>query len=190
MWLRRDSGDQWKKVVVDVKVTSTDQSNKAFNENDDKYRNWATEETREKKVGKVVMVPLIISHDGAVHSDTVRRWKGFAPDIWVDWVWMAQCVLRYNVVIPGKFFNKGSWVSEAWRREHPEEFADEEIALRNESRRLRREERSYILNLALGARVCAAFGHATSTRRSVDVRWKGNPDFQIGWTNQPSSLIS
>ena len=24
VWLRRDSGEQWKKVVVDVKVTSTD----------------------------------------------------------------------------------------------------------------------------------------------------------------------
>ena len=38
---------------------------------------------------------------------------------------MAQNVLRYNVVIVGKFFNKGSWVSEAWRKEHPEEFADD-----------------------------------------------------------------
>ena len=27
----------------------------------------------------------------------------------VDWVRMAQNVLRYNVVIVGKFFNKGSW---------------------------------------------------------------------------------
>ena len=38
VWLRRDSGDQWKKVVVDVKITSTDDMNKAFKENDDKYR--------------------------------------------------------------------------------------------------------------------------------------------------------
>ena len=67
------------------------------------------------------MVPLIISHDGAVHGDTVRRWKSFAPDIQVDWVRMAQNVLWYNVVIVGKFFNKVSWVSEACRREHPEE---------------------------------------------------------------------
>ena len=72
-----------------------------------------------------VMVPLIISHDGAVHRDTLKRWKSFAPDIQVDWVRMAQNVLRYNVVIVGKFFNKGSWVSEAWRKEHPEGFADE-----------------------------------------------------------------
>ena len=71
------------------------------------------------------MVPLIISHDGAVHRDTVRRWKSFAPDMKVDWVRMAQSVLRYNVLIVGKFFNKGSWVSEAWKKEHPEEFADE-----------------------------------------------------------------
>ena len=40
----------------------------------------------------------------------------------VDWVRMAQNVLRYNVVIVGKFFNKGSLVSESWRKEHPEEF--------------------------------------------------------------------
>ena len=65
-----------------------------------------------------VMVPLIISHDGAVHSDSVMRWQDFAPDIQVDWVRMAQNVLRYNVVIDGKSFNKGSWVSEVWRKEH------------------------------------------------------------------------
>ena len=60
-----------------------------------------------------VVIPLIISHDGAVHRDTIKRWKNFAVDIQIDWVRMAQSVLRYNVVIVGKFFNKGSWVSEA-----------------------------------------------------------------------------
>ena len=72
------------------------------------------------------MVPIIISHDGAVHKDTVRRWKDIARDIKVDWVRMAQNVLRYNVVIVGKFFNKGSWVSETWRKENPEEECDDE----------------------------------------------------------------
>ena len=57
--------------------------------------------------------PLIVSHDGAVHKDSIRRLKDFAPDIRVDWVRMAQNVLRYNVVIVWKFINKGSWVSEA-----------------------------------------------------------------------------
>ena len=38
---------------------------------------------------------------------------------------MAQNILRYNVVIVGKFFNKGSWMSEAWRKAHPEEFMEE-----------------------------------------------------------------
>ena len=108
-----------------MKVTSTDKLNEAFKEKDEKYREWTTRETREKKVGMAVMVPLIISHDGAVHRDTVRRWKEFAPDINVDWVRMSQCVLRYNVVIVGKFFNKGSWVSEAWRKEHPEDLEEE-----------------------------------------------------------------
>ena len=126
VWLRRDSGDQWRKVVVDVKITATDDLSKAFKEKDEKYREWATQETREKKVSKVVMVPLIISHDGAVHKDSVRRWKDFAADIQVDWVRMAQSVLRYNVVIVGRFFNKGSWVSEAWKKEHPEEFEEEQ----------------------------------------------------------------
>ena len=41
-----------------------------------------------------------------------------------DWVRMAQNVLRYNHVIVGKFF-KGSWVSEAWKREHREDIGDE-----------------------------------------------------------------
>ena len=90
VWLRRDSGDIWRKVVVDVKITSTDDMNKAFKEKDEKYRQWATIETREKKVAKAVMVPLIVSHDGAVHKDTVKRWKDFAPDIQVDWVRMAR----------------------------------------------------------------------------------------------------
>ena len=125
MWLRRDSGGDWKKVVIDVKITSTDKMNEAFKEKDDKYREWTTKETRERKVVMAVMVPLIISHDGAVHKDTIKRWKNFAPDIQVDWVRMGQSVLRYNVVIVGKFFNKGSWVSEAWRREHPEATAEE-----------------------------------------------------------------
>ena len=55
----------------------------------------------------------------------VWRWNVFVPDIKVDWVRVAQSVLRYNVVIVGKFFNKGSWVFEAWRKEHSEEFAEE-----------------------------------------------------------------
>ena len=48
---------------MDVKITSTDQMNVAFKEKDDKYREWTTKETREKKVVMAVMVPLIISHD-------------------------------------------------------------------------------------------------------------------------------
>ena len=76
-------------------------------------------------MAKAVMVPLIISHDGAVHRDSVRRWKDIASDIKVDWVRMAQNVIRYNVVIVGKIFNRGSWVSEAWKKDHPEEFIDE-----------------------------------------------------------------
>ena len=39
---------------------------------------------------------------------------------------IVQSVLRYNVAIVGKFFNKGSWVSDAWRKQHPEEFEEAE----------------------------------------------------------------
>ena len=42
VWLRRDSGDQWRKVVVYVMVASTDDMSKAFKEEDDKYRAWFT----------------------------------------------------------------------------------------------------------------------------------------------------
>ena len=35
VWLRRDSGDDWKKVVVDVKITSTDKMNDEFKKKDD-----------------------------------------------------------------------------------------------------------------------------------------------------------
>ena len=88
-----------------------------------------------EKVEMAVMVPLIISHDGAVHTDTVRRWKNFSPDLDVDWVRMAQNVLRYNVVIVGKFFNRGGWTSEAWKKEHPDELLDEPTGPQIEYRR-------------------------------------------------------
>ena len=38
-----------------------------------------------KKVGKALLVPLIISHDGAIHKDTVKQWNDTASDIKVDW---------------------------------------------------------------------------------------------------------
>ena len=86
---------------MDVKVTSTDKMSEVFDEKDEKYREWATKETREKKVEKAVMVPIIISHDGAVHSDSVGRKKDFAPDIKDDWLRIAQNVLRHFVVTVG-----------------------------------------------------------------------------------------
>ena len=125
VWLLRDNGGEWLKVVVDVKITSTDKMNDSFRDKDEKFRIWATKDIQEKKVVMAVMVPLIISHDGAIHRDTIRRWKNFAPDMKVDWVRMAQSILRYNVVIVGKFFNGGSWASDAWKKEHLDVFLDE-----------------------------------------------------------------
>ena len=81
VWLRRDSGGEWRKVVVGVKVTSTEKMNEAFKEKDDKYRIWATQETRGTKVVEAVLVPIIISHDGAVQKDTNRRWKDFGHGV-------------------------------------------------------------------------------------------------------------
>ena len=133
------------------------------------------------------MVPFIISHDGAVHRDTVKRWKDFAPDIQVDWVRMAQNVLRYNVVIVGKFFNKGSWVSESWRKEHPEEFEGETEG--PPERIATAEERRDRLNLghAHEGAVCV---RSSGTPPPHGVRLtsaaRGNPNRHDGWTNQPT----
>ena len=136
----------------------------------------ATRETREKKLSMAVMVPVIISHDGAVHKNTVKRWKDFAPDINIDWVQVAQNVLRFNVVIVGRFFNEGSWVSEAWRKDHPEENNGEDDG--PPERIATMEERTRLLHLdhVHENAVCAVFGHATSTRRSADARKKGKPE--------------
>ena len=87
---------------------------------------------------------------------------------------MAQSVLRYNVVIVNKFFNKGSWTSEAWQKGHLEEFDDpegqpERIATVDERRGLLQ------LNQDLQNAVCAAPGHATSTECSVDVGRREKP---------------
>ena len=154
VWLSKDSEGGWRKVVVDLQITSTDKMNDSFKIKDDKYREWTIQETREKKVAKAVMVPLIISHDGAIHKDTVMRWKSFDKDIKVDWVRMAQSVLRYNVVIVGRFFNKGKWTSEAWRRDHPEEFAGEELG-RPERMATAEEKRGLIgLHLVREGAVC------------------------------------
>ena len=46
VWLRYESGEQWKKVV-DVKVTSTDKLNETFKKNRE-IREWTMAETPEK----------------------------------------------------------------------------------------------------------------------------------------------
>ena len=76
---------------------------------------------------------------------------------------MAQSVHRYNVVIVGRFFNKGSWVSEAWKKEHQEELEEELEGPpeRIESAEERRERQH--LNSDPVSAVCVALGHTTST---------------------------
>ena len=100
---------------------------------------------------------------------------------------MVQNVLRYNVVIAGKFFNKGSWVSETWKKEHPEEFEEEPEGPRE--------------RIATGAERREQLGLDTGPASTVGVRssgtppphstrltsaGRGNPDFQEERTNQPT----
>ena len=187
VWLRRDAGGQWTKVVVDVKVTSTEDIEKAFKEKDEKYREWTIRDTREKNVAKAVLVPLILSHDGAIHRDAIRRWKKFAPDIKVDWVRMTQNVLRYNVVIVGKFFNKGSRVSEAWRKNHPWEFEEEPEG--PPERIATVEERIEMLRLdtvPVGTVGVRSSGTPPPHGARLTSAGRGDPDFQEERTNQPT----
>ena len=125
-----------------MKITSTDKMNEAFKEKDEKYREWATKETRESKVVMAVMVPLIISHDGAVHKDTIRRGRNFAPDIKVDWVRMAQNVLRYNDVIVGKSSIKGAGSPKPGEK-NTQKSLKKSMSPLKESRQSRNEESGY-----------------------------------------------
>ena len=83
MWHMSEFGSLWIKVVVGVKVTSA-KKNKDIKENEDTHREWTTRETMDKNVSQGVMAPLVISHDGEVHNESVRRWIDFSPDIKVD----------------------------------------------------------------------------------------------------------
>ena len=160
--------------------------NKAFNDKNHKYRIWTIQETREKKVAKAVMVPLIISHDGAIHKDSVRRWKDIAPDIKVDWVRMAQNVIRYNVVIVRRFFNKGSWVSESWKKEHPEERNEEPDGPPERIREQRSEERSYTWTRFLRMPCVRPPGTPPPDGVRLTSAGRGNPNTEDERTNQPT----
>ena len=134
------------------------------------------------------MVPLIISHDGAVHKDSVRRWNDFAPDVKVDRVRMAQNVLRYNVVIVGKFSNNSSWVSEARRKEHLDEFLDEPEGAPPE-RIVTAAERREMLRLdadpvsTVGVR---SWGTPPPHSVRLTSAERGTPNLQDEMTNQPT----
>ena len=67
-----------------------------------------TRETIEKKVEIVVIVLLTISHDGVVRNVSVQWWKDLNAVTHVDWVLIAQNVLRYTVVFVGMFFPKAA----------------------------------------------------------------------------------
>ena len=101
---------------------------------------------------------------------------------------MAQNVLRYNVVIVGKFFNKVSLVSESWRKEHPEVFEGETEG--PHERIATAKERREQLNLghAHEGAVCVR-SSGTPPPRGVRLMpaGRGNPIRHDGWTNQPKN---
>ena len=111
----------------------------------------------------------------------------FTPDIKVDWVWIVQGVQRYGVVIVGMFFNKGSWVSEAWRKEHPEDGEDEydgppeRIATAEERRELLR------LDMDTESAVCVRHsGMPSPYGARLTSAGRGKPDFRKRETNRPT----
>ena len=117
----------------------------------------------------------------------MRRWKDFAPDINIDWVRMAQNVLRYNVLIVGKFFNKGSWVSEPWKKEHPEEYEDEPEG--PPGRMPTAEERRARLNLdteLLGTVCVRPPGTPPPHGARLTSAGRGDPNNHAAQTNQPT----
>ena len=82
---------------------------------------------------------------------------------------MAQNVLHFNLVIEVKFFNKGRWVSEAWKKEHPEELEEEHEGVPERIATAEERRERLLLDPDREGAVCAVFGHATSKQRSVDV---------------------
>ena len=92
------------------------------------------------------------------------------------------------MVIVGKFFNKGSRVSQAWRNEHPMETEDE--AEGAAERMLTAAERRELMRLDTDPMnaVCAAPGHATSIQLSIDVCWKGKPKSPC-WAEQSTNMM-
>ena len=92
----------------------------------------------EKNVEKEVMIHLIISNEGAVHKDTVKRLKDYSPYQGSSGADDTE-VLKFNVEIVGMFFNKESWVSQAQRKAHPEDFGEGPDTQQNESKRQRSE---------------------------------------------------
>ena len=101
------------------------------------------------EVVKVVMVPLIISQDGAIHRDTVRRWKIIAHDIPVDWVRMAQSVLRYNVVIVGNYKTKDAGSPRHGEKTTLKSSRKNIMTLQKELKRSQSEEKCWALNVFL-----------------------------------------
>ena len=83
VWLRGVPGGDWVKVVVDVKVTSTEDLSKAFKEKDDKCREWTIRETREKKVVKAVRDNAKNAHY-FVGNGQKCRWHPLSVDVFLE----------------------------------------------------------------------------------------------------------
>ena len=104
----------------------------------------------------------------------------------VDWVRMAQNVLRYNVAIVGKFLNKSSLVSETRKKKHPEEFEEEpegppeRIATGAERREMLRPDTDPVSTVGV-----RSSGTPPPHSARLTSAGRGNPNLQEERTNQP-----
>ena len=57
VWLRCDAGSQWRKAVVDVKITSTDKMNEAFREKDENTENGRSTRPRRRRWARLRWCP-------------------------------------------------------------------------------------------------------------------------------------
>ena len=121
--------------------------------------------------------------------------EGLRQDIQVDWVRMAQSVPNFYVLIANLLFDKGSSVSEAWRRDYQDEF-DKERKMKDQPIESRVDERRgrQGLELDLESTVCAVIENATCRRGSVDDRLekeeRRSAPKQRGRVNQSSFFIA
>ena len=95
--------------------------------------------------------------------------------------------LIFLSVIVGRFFNKGSWVSEAWRKDHPEEWEDEAESLPERvSTAAERREQLGLDNDPLSAVCVLPSGTPPPHSVRLTSAGRGNLNTEDERTNQPT----